>query len=176
MTSMIAVLGSAGLAIGLALQGSLSNFAGGVIILIFKPFAVGDYITVGTSSGTVKSIDIFYTKLVTTDNKRIVIPNGSITNQSIVDASAYPTRMLEMEFSIAYNNDIKAVKDILMAVAQAHPLVHDTPAPFVALRKQVGNTLLFVVRIWCDNNDYSDINYDIMETVKTEFDKNNIAL
>jgi len=176
MTSMVAVLGSAGLAIGLALQGSLANLAGGVIILIFKPFRVNDFITVNGLSGTVISIDIFYTKLKTPDNRGIVIPNGSITNNSITDSSSYSTRRVDFTFSTSYESDIDKVKEILNTTAENHPLILKDPVPLARLNEHGVNALIFILQVWCKSDDYGAVNFDVLETVKQEFSKNGIDI
>lgn len=176
MTSMIAVLGSAGLAIGLALQGSLSNLAGGLMILVFKPFVVGDFILVGAQSGTVKSVNIFYTVLATPDNKRVVIPNGIVSNETVVDNSYYDTRRVDLTFSVAYDADIDAVKAALYGLAAAHPLVLDDPAPVARLNTQGDSALGFVLRAWCATDDYWEVYHDLTEQVKERFDAQGIAI
>jgi len=176
MTSVITILGSAGVAIGLALQGSLSNIAGGLIVLIFKPFTVGDFISLGDTSGTVDEIGIFYTKLITPDNRKIVFPNSAISNQTIVNVNAKSTRRVDFEFSCGYDDNLEETKKILLDIASNHPLALKTPAPEVHLSKYGDSAISFVVRVWCNTPDYWTINFDINEQVKREFDKNNISI
>ncbi len=176
MASMIALIGSAGLAIGLALQGSLSNIAGGFIILAFKPFVVGDYIEVGEYRGFVHGISIFYTKLYTMDNKKIMIPNSIISNQSLVDVSALPTRRVDLEFSVSYNSDISEVKRVLIHVADRHELVLKDPEPVIKLSEHDASSLKFIFRVWCATEDYWTVYYDMIEDVKKAFDENSIEI
>lgn len=176
MTSFITILGSAGVAIGLALQGSLSNIAGGLIILIFKPFNVGDFIDFSDGAGVVKSIGIFYTKIVTGDNKLIIVPNGAITNQSLVNASGCDERRVDFTFSTGYECDVEKVKEILLSIAQNHDKIKSTPAPVARLMNHGESSLDFAFRVWCDSADYWDVYFDVEEQVKQEFDKNGISI
>lgn len=176
MTNFVAVLGSAGLAIGLALQGALANFAGGIMILIFKPFEVGDFIESAGVSGTVRSISILYTTLLTPDNRRIVIPNGTLSNATVVDYSSESSRRVELIFSVSYDSDIETVKQTLLDTASAHPLVLKDPAPFARLSKQNDSSLDFVLRVWCQSGDYWTVNFDLNEEVKKVFDQKGIEI
>lgn len=174
-TSITAAIASAGLAIGLALQGSLSNFAGGMMILAFKQFAIGDFIDNGEHSGTVKDIGIFYTTLETPDNKVITIPNGVLSNQPVVDFSARKTRRVDFEFNLSYSSDIELVKRTLFELAE-HELVLDEPSPFVALAEQGESALVFYLRVWVKSSDYWTVRFDIMEKSKIMFDKRGISI
>ena len=176
MTSVITILGSAGVAIGLALQGSLSNIAGGLIILIFKPFTVGDFIDCADGAGTVSSIGIFYTKIITPDNKLIIVPNGTITNQSLTNATGCNERRVDFTFSVGYECDIEKVKAILISIAENHEKVKKDPAPLARLQKHGESSLDFVFRVWCKSEDYWDVYFDVEEQVKQEFDKNGISI
>lgn len=176
MTSMIAIIGSAGLAVGLALQGSLSNIAGGFIIMIFKPFFVGDYISVGKYGGVVHSISIFYTKIYTPDNKKIVVPNSVISSETLTDYTALPTRRVDLKFSAAYSSDIDEVKNLLLGVAIRHELVLKEPQPLIRLAEHDTSSLNFVLKAWCKTDDYWTVYYDIIENVKKEFDNNGIEI
>ncbi|QVK18691.1 mechanosensitive ion channel [Mycoplasmatota bacterium] len=176
VTSFIALLGSFGFAIGLALQGSLSNFAGGVLILLFKPFKVGDYIEAQGFSGTVKDIHIFYTILSTPDNKKIVIPNSGLSNASLINYSAYPTRRLELKLSCSYENDTLMVKQILEKLISDHPLILKDPKPVVYLNEYVNNSINFIVRGWAKSSDYWKAYYELMLSVKGEFDRQGISI
>lgn len=176
MTSVITILGSAGVAIGLALQGSLSNIAGGIIILIFKPFSIGDFISTPDVSGTVEEIGIFYTKVITVDNKRVVVPNASISNQTITNANAKTTRRVDFEFTCGYDDDIEKTKKILTDIASNHPLVLKDTASEVYLSKYGDSAISFILRVWCNTPDYWTVHFDITEQVKKEFDKNNISI
>lgn len=176
LTSIIAVLASAGLAIGLALQGALSNFAGGIMILVFRPFKVGDFVDNGTHMGTVDSITIFYTRLLTIDNKLITIPNSTMTNASITNFSAKEQRRVDFKFTASYNDDVEKVKSILIEIAQNHPLVLKDPPIMSRLLAHGPNSLEYVLRVWCQAPDYWTIYFDINETVKKEFDAQGIEI
>ena len=177
MTSMVAVLGSLGLAIGLALQGGLTNVAGGVLLLLFKPFIVGDYITTENGhEGTVVKIDIFYTTLRKADNTKIVVPNGALSNEAIYDVSHYPTRRVDLTFSTSYKDDINSVIRILKEVASRHELVLDDPAPFAALKTHGASSLDFVLRVWTAKDNYWTVYFDLCAAVKEEFDLRGIEI
>lgn len=176
MTSIAAVIASAGLAIGLALQGSLSNFAGGIMILVFHPFEIGDFISDGANSGTVTDIGIFYTTLLTPDNKIITIPNGTLSNSAVTDFSAKETRRLDLSIGVSYDADIDKVKEVLTAVAAEHPLVLKDPAPVVLLGEHAQSALVFYVRVWVNNADYWTANFDLMEKTKHALDENGISI
>lgn len=175
-TSFITALASAGVAIGLALQGSLSNFAGGIMILLFKPFKDGDYIEGAGISGTVKSITIFYTTLVTPDNKQITVPNGSLSNSSIVNYSAHDTRRNDLVFSVSYDSDIESVKAILLKAAHDNEHVLKDPAPVAVLNAHGDSGLEFTLRIWTKTENYWDANFALKERVKQLFDKYEISI
>lgn len=175
-SSFVAIIGAAGLAVGLALQGSLSNFAGGVLILLLKPFKVGDYIESSSHSGTVEEIQVFYTILMTPDNKKVIIPNGDLSNSSVINYSAKPTRRVDFEFGVSYEDDIYKVKEVLNKIADEHPLVFKDPAPQVALSKHGDSAVNFILRVWAKSEDYWTIHWDIMEKVKVEFDKAGINI
>jgi len=176
MTSFIAVLGAAGLAVGLALQGSLSNFAGGVLILIFRPFNVGDFIEAQGHSGIVKDIQILYTVIHTLDNKKIVIPNGNLSNNSIVNYSANDKRRVDLLFGVGYESDIKKVKEIIEKIAKNHDKILQNPAPFIRLTEHGASSINFVTRLWCNTQDYWDVYFDMTEQVKIAFDKEGINI
>ena len=175
-TSFITALASCGVAIGLALQGALGNLAGGIMILIFKPFKVGDYITTSSVSGTVSNITIMYTMLTTPDNKIITIPNGTLTNSVIENYSSSDTRRVDLVFAAGYDCDIDKVKSILLDVANSHDKVLKDPTPFARLSKHSDSCLEYTVRVWCNAADYWDVNFDLIETVKKEFDANGISI
>ena len=177
VASFMTLLASAGVAIGLALQGALGNFAGGLMILLFKPFKVGDYIEAGSESGTVKDITVVYTVLQTPDNKQITVPNGTLTNSNITNYSTEPVRRVDLTFSTAYDCDIEVTKELILKVAFAHPLVLTEPAePFARLQTQGDSALVYVLRVWCKSEDYWTVYYDLNETVKKTFDENGIAI
>lgn len=176
MASMVAVIGSAGLAIGLALQGSLSNIAGGFIILVFKPFKVGDFITTADATGTVEAINIFYTKILTADNKVIQVPNSVISNQTLTDFSTKDLRRVDLTFSTAYDCDVEKVKSILLGVALENPNALKDPAPEARLNEHGASSLNFILRVWCKNDDYWAVYFDMVEGVKKAFDENGIEI
>ena len=175
-TSFITILASCGVAVGLALQGSLSNFAGGLMILFFKPFKVGDYIEALGESGTVVGISVVYTELLTVDNKRITIPNGSLTNSTIKNYSTEELRRVDLSFSVAYNSSDEQVKAIIHEVIASHPMALQDPAPFVRLSQHGDSALVYAARIWCKSADYWTVYFDVLENVKTAFDQNSISI
>lgn len=175
-TSFITMLASGGVAIGLALQGSLSNLAGGLMILVFKPFKVGDYIVAQGHEGTVRSISIFYTTLVSLDNEVITLPNGNLTNSTVVNKTCEPTRRVDLDFSVSYTSDIDTVKSVMLSVAKAHPSVKQEPAPFARLVRQEDSALVFQLRVWCDTQQYWTVHHDMNEQMKNEFDRQGISI
>lgn len=175
-TSFAAILAAAGLAIGLAMQGSLANFAGGILIMIFKPIKVGDFIEAQGEAGTVKEIEIFTTKLTSTDNKEIIIPNGKLSNDNIVNYTALDMRRVDLKFGVGYGSDLKQTKDVLMAQLTAHPLILKEPAPMVRLSELADSSLNFVVRPWVKTADYWDVYFDIIESTKEALDAANIEI
>ena len=166
MSSVIAVIASAGVAIGLALQGALSNFAGGIMILLFRPFRIGDFIEAGGFSGTVGEIGIFYTVLTTTDNRVVTIPNGTITGASVVNYSVNDTRRVELTVSVAYGSDVGRVRSLLTEEASRQTGVLPDPAPFVRLSKQNDSSLDFTVRVWTKKEDYWNVRFDLLEAIQ----------
>jgi small conductance mechanosensitive channel len=170
------MLASAGVAIGLALQGALSNLAGGLMILFFKPFKVGDMIEADGHSGVVLGITVFYTILTTVDNKRITLPNGKLTNTSVVNYSSEKTRRVDFVFSVDYESDVDKVKTILMDVISKNELILDDPAPVARLKKHNDSSLDFAVWVWCEGKDYWHVFFDMNENVKKAFDKNGIDI
>ncbi len=175
-TSFIAALASGFAAIGLAMQGALSNFAGGIMILLFKPFKVGDYIETPDAEGTVTDVTVVYTILTTYDNKKITIPNGTLTNSVIENYSACENRRVDLTFSTSYNNDVEQVKKILMDVLKKHPLVLSDPAPFARLSEHSDSALTYSVKAWCKTENYWEVNFDLIEAVKKAFDENKIEI
>lgn len=175
-TSFLAVLASCGVAIGLALQGALSNFAGGIMLLIFKPFKVGDYITTPDAAGTVKEITVVYTVLSTPDNKIITVPNGTLTNSVVENYSAMDKRRIDLSFRADYGCDMEQVKALLLQAVTAHPLVLTDPAPMARLGEQGESALNYTVRAWCKTDDYWDVRFDLVEAVKKAFDENGIKV
>ncbi|MBQ8413008.1 MAG: mechanosensitive ion channel [Lachnospiraceae bacterium] len=178
VTSLVAILGTASLSIGLALQGSLANFAGGVLILLMKPFKVGDYIIENDKKceGTVISIDIFYTKLKTYDNKIIVIPNGNITANSLVNVTAEDTRKLDIVVNVAYDSDIKLVKDTLQDIIETSPYYDKTKEMNVFVDSFQESAIKMGLRCFVKTDDYWKAKWEITENIKLEFDKKNIVI
>lgn len=176
MTSIIAVVGSCGLAVGLALQGSLSNIAGGFIILFLKPFVAGDFIVSGDISGTVEDIGIFHTRIITADNKRIIVPNSTISNATITNASALKERRVDLTFTASYDADIVTVEKILLNVCENHELVLKDPAPFARLSAHKDCALEYTVRVWCKSENYWTVYFDLLRDVKNAFDANSISI
>ena len=169
-------LASCGVAIGLALQGSLSNFAGGLMILFFKPFKVGDFIEASGESGVVTEITVVYTVLTTPDNKRVTIPNGSLTNSVIENYSAEPLRRVDLTFSTDYGCDIDMVKTVIGKLVEEHPLALAEPEPFVRLSAHGDSALTYAVRVWCKSEDYWTVHFDLTESVKKAFDQHDISI
>ena len=161
-SSIVALIGSAGLAVGLALQGGLANLAGGFIILIFKPFEINDFITVNDISGTVSDIDIFYTTLVTPDNARIVIPNSPVTSQTVKAFNKFKTRRVDLIFSVDYSSDIDKVRSVLLSAAD-DPVIVTDPKPEVLLDSAGDSALNFILRVWCESGNYLKVNSGIKE-------------
>ncbi len=174
-TSLIAVLGAAGLAVGLALQGTLSNFASGVIIIALRPFKVGDFVEAGGISGTVEGIQIFSTSLKTGDNKAIIVPNSAITGSIITNYSANDTRRVDMVFGIGYGDDIKKAKNILHKIIDEDDRILKEPAPVIAVSELADNSVNFIVRPWTRTADYSGVYRDTTEKVKLTFDEEGIS-
>lgn len=175
-TSFAAIIAAAGLAIGLALQGSLGNFAGGVLIMIFKPFKIGDLIEAQGEMGAVKEIEIFTTKLTGLSNKEIIIPNGALSNGTIVNYSKEGTRRVDLVFGVSYDSDIKKTKEILMNVVKSHPKVLESPDPVVVVLALADSSVNFAVRPWCNSGDYWTVFFDITENVKLAFDEAGIEI
>lgn len=176
MTSFVTVLASGGVAIGLALQGALSNFAGGLMILLFKPFAIGDFVEAGGYSGTVRGITVFYTILVTPDNKRVTLPNGSLTNAAIVDYSSEAARRVDLVFTAGYGCDIDQVKKVLLSEAASLAQVLSDPEPFARMTAQKDHALEFSLRVWCAADDYWEVSWELNERVKKAFDREGIEI
>ena len=176
MASVVAAIASAGVAIGLALQGSLSNLAGGIMILLFHPFRVDHFIEAAGFSGTVKDIDIFYTVLHTPDNKVVTIPNGTIMSSSIINYSINDTRRVDLVFSVAYGTDADKVKAILLEEAGKHELALKDPEPFCRLTKQAESSLDFTLRVWVKKDDYWQVNVDLLESIHARFEEEKIEI
>ncbi len=175
-TSFIAIIGAAGLAIGLALQGSLSNFAAGVMLIIFRPFKVGDYIEAAGTAGSVEEIMIFSTKLRSSDNKQLYVPNGSIISGTITNYSAREQRRVDLVFGCGYGDDIKKTKALLEAIVKENALVLDEPAPTIGVLELGDSSVNFAVRPWVATSDYWDVHFQITEEVKQRFDEAGISI
>ena len=176
LTGLTAILTSAGVAIGLALQGSLSNFAGGFIILLIRPFKVGDYIETGVYGGTVEQIGLFYTQLTTIDNKLILIPNGALSNGSLINYSAKESRRVDMTFSVGYENDVIKVKNVLTDIINKNKLILDNPENFIGISAHGPSSVDFIIKVWCKTEDYWTIYFELLEQVKIRFDEENISI
>ena len=175
-TSFMAIIGAAGLAIGLALQGSLSNFASGFLIILFRPFKMGDYVEAGGVSGSISKISIFTTDINTIDNKKIIVPNAQIMNGTITNYTAEKTRRVDLTFGVGYEADISKVKDILNKIIKEHKLILKDPEPFVRLGNLGDSSIDFTVRVWSKTEDYWTVHFDLIESAKEEFDKANINI
>lgn len=175
-TSFAAILAAAGLAVGLALQGSLANFAGGVLIMIFKPIRIGDLIEAQGEIGVVKEIEIFTTKLTGLSNKEIIIPNGSLSNGNIVNYSTEGTRRVDLVFGVDYAADIKQTKNVLINVLTSHPKVLKDPAPAVTVSELADSSVNFAVRPWCKTEDYWTVYFDVTENAKIALDEAGIEI
>jgi small conductance mechanosensitive channel len=176
MTSFIALLGAAGLAVGMALSGTLQNFAGGVILLILKPFRVGDYIEAQGHAGIVKEIQIFNTILTSLDNKVIIIPNGGLSTGAMINYTKEDTRRVDFVFGIGYDDDIDKARDIIKAVAEKNELIMKDPEVFVAVLEHGDSSVNLVTRVWSKTADYWTVYFYMMEFVKKEFDKQGITI
>jgi len=175
-TSFLTIVGAAGLAVGLALKDSLSNFASGVMLILFRPFKVGDVITTGGITGKVNEISIFTTIINTPDNQRVIVPNGGITSNVITNVTANPTRRVDMVFGIGYDDDIAQAKKILMDLLEADSRVLKDPAPTVAVSELADSSVNFIVRPWVKTEDYWDVRLGLTEKVKVTFDQAGISI
>jgi small conductance mechanosensitive channel len=174
--SFVAIIGAAGLAVGFALQGSLANFASGIMLIIFRPFRSGDFIEAGGTNGSVESIQIFNTILKTPDNKLVIIPNSKITGDKITNYSAMDNRRIDMVFAIGYNNDIRAAKAVLEEIISADQRILKEPAPTIAVLELGESSVNYAVRPWVKTGDYWDVYFDLMERVKLTFDSKGIKI
>ncbi len=175
-TSFITIIGSAGVAIGLALQGGLSNLAGGIMLLIFKPFKIGDYIESESREGTVKEISMFYTVITTSDNKVIHLPNGNLLNNEIVNYSTNDERRLDLEFNVSYNTKIDKVKKVINEVIDNTHFVLKDKDIIVRILNQKDSSITYTVKVWVKKEDYWNTYFDLQENIKEAFDKNNIEI
>lgn len=174
--SMIAVLGAAGLAIGLALQGSLQNFAAGFMLLMFRPFKAGDFVEAAGTAGIIDKVGIFSTLMHTGDNKQVIIPNGTIYSSNIINYSALGTRRIDMIFSIGYGDDIRKARDVIIAVIKADPRVLAEPELVVAVGELGANSVNLFVRPWARSEDFWDVKFSLTEKIKFAFDENGISI
>lgn len=175
-SGIIALLGSAGIAVGLALKESLSNFAGGVIILFIRPFNVGDYIEGAGESGKVDKIGIFYTHMSTVDNKQILVPNGTLANGIVRNYTAQEMRRVDLTFCVGYDQDIRAVKNAIFSVINKEELILNEPEPFVAVSELADSSVNFITRVWTETDNYWKVYYSLLENVKIKFDEENISI
>jgi small conductance mechanosensitive channel len=174
--SLIAMLGAAGIAIGLALQSSLQNFAAGFMLLIFRPFKAGDFVEAAGTSGIIDTIGIFSTKLYTGDNKEVIIPNGAIYSGNIVNYSSRKTRRIDMIFSVSYDDDLRLAKEIILSVVEAEERILKDPAPEVAVGDLAASSVDFVVRPWVNVDDYWNVKFSLNEKIKLAFDQHKITI
>jgi small conductance mechanosensitive channel len=174
--SFVAIVGAAGLAVGLALQGSLSNFAAGVLLLIFRPFKVGDFVEIAGTSGVIQNIQIFTTELNTPDNKKVIVPNGGVISGNIVNYSANDTRRVDLVFGIGYSDDIDAARKVIEGILKADKRVLEIPAATVAVVELADSSVNFVCRPWVNTADYWDVYFDLTEAVKKAFDSSGISI
>ncbi|MCQ4865728.1 mechanosensitive ion channel family protein [Pseudoflavonifractor phocaeensis] len=176
VTSLIAIFSVAGLAISLAIQGTLSNLAGGIMILVSKPFKVGDYIEAGGMGGTVADIGLVYTRMKTFDNKLTFVPNGEIAKEKITNYTSQETRRVDLKFNTSYDAPVELVKGSIQGVVGAHPKALFTPEPFVRVSAYKDSSIEYTVRVWCATEDYWDLYSDLLEQVKEAFDRSGIEM
>ncbi|MDD2371279.1 MAG: mechanosensitive ion channel [Firmicutes bacterium] len=176
ITTFIAMFGAVGLAVALALQGNLSNFASAFIILMFKPFKVGDYIESKDKSGTVNDIQMLYTQLLTPDNRKIIIPNSELVNSSVINYTSEPIRRVDLVFNASYDSDVDKVKNVLNNIVIDHKKILEFPEAIVRLANHGASSLDYDVKVWVDTMDYWDVLYDLEETVRKKFKENNIDI
>ena len=174
--SFVAIVGAAGLAVGLALQGSLSNFAAGVLLLIFRPFKVGDFVEIAGTSGVIQSIQIFTTELNTPDNKKVIVPNGGVISGNIVNYSANDTRRVDLVFGIGYSDDIDIARKVMKGILKADKRVLEIPEATVAVVELADSSVNFVCRPWVKTADYWAVYFDLTEAVKKAFDENGVSI
>lgn len=176
ITTFAAVIGAASFAVGLAFQGSLANFAGGVLILILKPFRVGDFIEAAGFSGTVMQIQVFHTALRTPDNQRVIIPNADLSNASAINYSAYDTRRANVKLTVSYESDLKHVKEVIRTVIARQPLVLQDPAPAVVMGGFGDDGAIIYARVWANRSDYWTMYFAFLEDIKVAFEEEGIEI
>lgn len=174
--SFVAVLGAASLAVGFALQGSLANFAGGVLIILFKPFKIGDYVEAAGVAGTVIEIQIFATLINTVDNKRIIIPNGKLSNDTVTNYSKNPIRRVDITFGVGYGDNLKTAKEVLVKIAQGQEKILKNQPIFVEVAELGDSSVNIVYRVWCKTEHYWDVYFDTMRVAKDELEQANISI
>jgi len=175
-TSFVAILASAGFALGFALQGALGNFAAGVLILLLHPYGIGDFIVAGGQMGTVKDIELFTTVLATPDNVKVMVPNGKIFGDVITNYSIFDTRRLDLTVGIGYESSIHSAKEVLLSIAQDDDRVANEPAPQVMVSELADSSVNLILRIWLNKDDYWPVKFDLTQQIKEEFDKNGIEI
>ncbi|ADG92313.1 MscS Mechanosensitive ion channel [Arcobacter nitrofigilis DSM 7299] len=175
-TSFLAIIGAAGLAVGLALKDSLSNFASGVMIIFFKPFRIGDYVTAGGVSGTITEVHLFNTEFTTPDNQRVLVPNGAITAGSITNVNAHPKRRVDLVIGVGYGDNLKIVKDIITKIIESNDKVLKDEAITVAVSELGDSSVNFVVRAWVNTPDFWAVKWALIEEIKNTFDKEGISI
>lgn len=175
-TSFVAIMGAAGLAVGLALQGSLSNFAGGVVLLIFKPFKTGDYIIAQGEEGSVQKIDVFHTWLNKLDNRRVILPNGALAAGTVVNVTAEKIRRVDIPIGVSYATNIDKVRELMLKLAKEDSRILSEPAPFVGLTAMADSSVNFTFRVWCNTPDYWDVFFENNEKVKKTLDEAKIEI
>ncbi|WP_294156235.1 mechanosensitive ion channel domain-containing protein [uncultured Clostridium sp.] len=173
---LLTLIGSASIAIGLALKESFANFAGGVIILFMRPFNVGDYIEGAGETGVVDKIGIFYTHVSTVDNKQVLIPNGTLANSIVTNYTAQEKRRVDLTFSVGYDQDIRTVKNAIYSVINKEELILQDPEPFVAVSELADSSVNFIARVWTKTDDYWTVHFNLIENVKLKFDEENISI
>ncbi|UCE01409.1 MAG: mechanosensitive ion channel [Candidatus Latescibacterota bacterium] len=176
VASFVAVLGAASFAVGFALQGSLANFAAGVMILLFRPFKIGDYITAAGVSGSVKNIDLFSTTLATPDNVKIIVPNGKLFGDTIHNYAGYDTRRVDLLIGIGYTSSIGGAESTIESIIQADDRIHADPAPMIAVSELADSSVNLVVRVWVKREDYWGVKFDLTRKIKEQFDANDIEI
>ncbi|MBE6771365.1 MAG: mechanosensitive ion channel [Ruminococcaceae bacterium] len=176
VNSFITALGAAGVTAGIGLQASISQFASGIQILVNHPFKSGDFIDIGSVSGKVQEIKMMYTVLVTLDNKRVIIPNSTITSSNIINYNAENRRRLDLVFSVSYDADISKAKEVLLDVVKENNLILTNPEPLIAVKEHAASSVNIACLVWCNSNDYWDIYYYMQESVKNAFDKHGIPI
>ncbi|MBQ3046299.1 MAG: mechanosensitive ion channel [Clostridia bacterium] len=176
VSSFITAIGAAGITAGIGLQSSISQFASGIQIIVNKPFKSGDYIDIGTVSGSVQEIKMMYTTLVTIDNKRVIVPNSTITSSNIINYNAESKRRIDFVFSISYDADISKTREVLLEVIRKNDLILKTPEPLIAVKEHAASSVNLACLVWCNSNDYWSVFYSMQEDVKKAFDENSIPI